>query len=193
FRRGKAFRRPYVTSHEVQTNKDDGSQGGPQQLQLGITVRVIDLFSSWPVAILPDQVAQGDLRRHENNAHHDISQGELVVDPCRRRGSSMGKPPGFCHKKICADEGYYPDKREKSEAHLPDLQGSWDLLIRRNQFGMETCGCGGSLSQLDSCATAAGQNGERKAKNLRTKSPSPARPRAIRKHLLQSHHGKESS
>ena len=37
----------------------------------------------------------------------------------------MRKPPGLRHEKVSANKGDQPDNREQSQAHLPDLQGSW--------------------------------------------------------------------
>src|SRR5437588_6984321 len=38
----------------------------------------------------------------------------------------MRKPPGFRGEEVCAEECNQPDKHENSQAHLPDLRGSWD-------------------------------------------------------------------
>ncbi len=38
----------------------------------------------------------------------------------------MREPPGFRGEEVCAEECNQPDKHENSQAHLPDLQGSWD-------------------------------------------------------------------
>src|SRR2546427_8792377 len=54
----------------------------------------------------------------------------------------MRKPPGFRGEEVCAEECNQPDKHENSQAHLPDLRGSW---IRTPQ-PKQTCGWLKSLS-----------------------------------------------
>src|SRR2546422_3776102 len=49
-----------------------------------------------------------------------------MIDPVRRCRGTVGQPPGFCREKVRANKSDQPDNRQKSEAHLPDLQRSLD-------------------------------------------------------------------
>ena len=77
-----------------------------------------------PVAVLPHEKPQGSLCRNKNNSHQQVSEGKLMIDPVRRCRGTVGQPPGFCREKVRANKSDQPDNRQKSEAHLPDLQRS---------------------------------------------------------------------
>src|SRR5581483_6870429 len=101
-RRFKALARPDMASHQVEANKEDGSEGGPGDLHVGIAVGVLDGGIGSALAMLPDQPSQGTLGGYEHDAHNDVGQSKLMIDPRCSGGNPMRQPPGFCNEEIGA-------------------------------------------------------------------------------------------
>ncbi len=99
FRRRKTLMGPNTAAHEVQPDEKHGGERRPEHFELGVAVGVLDLLGVRPVAILPHEQSQRALRRHKDDAHQHIGEGELVVDKGRGSGSAVGHHQVLATKK----------------------------------------------------------------------------------------------
>src|SRR6267154_453078 len=117
FRRCKTLRRPNVSAHQVEPDKQDQRQHRPHNLQRIVPVRIRSLGGRFAFAVLPGKQSQNYLRRHKHNAHQYVSRVEVMVNSRSRRGGSGWQPPCLGDKEVRADESDQPDDDQKYEAH----------------------------------------------------------------------------
>jgi hypothetical protein len=113
----EAFGCPDGAALQVQPDKKDRGQRGPDDLELGITVRVTRLFTILTIAVAPGEISKAALGKNKDDAHDDEGPGELVVDAGGGGGHARGQPPRLGDEEIRADEGDQPDDRQESETH----------------------------------------------------------------------------
>ena len=110
--------RPDVLAHEVEADKQDCSQDGPDSLKPDVAVAVLGCGFAL-VAIFPGKQPERDLRRDEHDAHGDVGNAELRIN-LRAVGGGHGRQPhpGWVkNEKVRTDEGDQPDNQQDRQAH----------------------------------------------------------------------------